>query len=392
MIKEDAYRNMNKIEIGLPYEVILERKNRVETAARLRKTDRVPFIPGFSTRYLIRKLDRSFQRYFSEPGYMLETQLMGIKWIFENIKCDMYEPTGAWTAVWVDFQNVMDPSAFNNRVVFYDNDIPCAYNTGWVKTEEDLEKLKEIDFINNGLHTKAQEFFHEMKNIAENYDVRFTGGPWMNMGDMVRISEGSNGIFENAGQLMGTETLCYAMYDDPEFVYKLFDIITEKIFQWTDFASKLNGTGLTDFGTSEDPSIILSAELFEKFLLPFLVRQQNRYTGKMSLHMCGKIDHFAEIFGNKLNLSTLCGFSYQNDRLILGRNLGGKAVLLGGVSPVNIAYGTEKSIMEEVKSVIEAFKDYNGFILADGFNIPPGASVENINAVYEAVCKYGRIS
>lgn len=382
---------MNRIEINVPYEEILERKNRVETAARLQKVDRIPFLPGISTRYMLRKLDRSFGRYFNEPGYMLESQLMWIKWIFENIKCDMYEPTGAWTAAWVDFQNVMDATAFNNKVAFYDNDIPCAYSTGWVKTEDDLEKLKEIDFINNGLHGKAQEFFYEMKEIAADYDMRFAGGEWINLSQMIRINEGTNGIFENAQQLMGAEELCYAMYDDPEFVLKLFEIISDKIIQWMDFARKLNGSEISDFGTSEDPSIIISGELFEKFLLPFLVKQKDYYTGKLSIHMCGKIDHLAEIFGSKLNLSTLGGFSYQNDRAILARHLGGKVFMIGGMSPVNIAFGTVESVMEEAKAVIGAFKDYNGFVLADGFNIPPEAPVENINAMYEAVCKYGKL-
>ena len=68
--------------------------------------------------------------------------------------------------------------------------------------------------------------------------------------------------------------------------------------------------------------------------------------------------------------------------------MGGRVVLEGNISPINIFNGTAKSVFEETMEAIEVFALHRGYIVMDGANIPPGSPVENINAMYEASVHY----
>jgi uroporphyrinogen decarboxylase len=70
--------------------------------------------------------------------------------------------------------------------------------------------------------------------------------------------------------------------------------------------------------------------------------------------------------------------------------LGGRVVLIGNVSPLLIETGTPEQVREATRRVIEKLGPYRGLIIQDGNNIPPGAPLENINAMMEAAEIYGR--
>ena len=70
--------------------------------------------------------------------------------------------------------------------------------------------------------------------------------------------------------------------------------------------------------------------------------------------------------------------------------MGGRVVLIGNVSPLLIETGTPEQVRDATRKVIEKLAPYRGLIIQDGNNIPPGAPLENINAMMEAAELYGR--
>jgi uroporphyrinogen decarboxylase len=70
--------------------------------------------------------------------------------------------------------------------------------------------------------------------------------------------------------------------------------------------------------------------------------------------------------------------------------MGGRVVLIGNVNPMLIESGTPEQVREATRKVIEKLGPYRGLIIQDGNNIPPGAPLENINAMMEAAELYGR--
>ncbi len=106
------------IEIGVPYEDILSRQERVQAARRFQKPDRVPVLPAIGYRYLLPQIGVAFPRYFADPEVMLQSQILAQKWLMENIRTDAHSITGAWTGAWTDFENTFEAGSLGCAVEF----------------------------------------------------------------------------------------------------------------------------------------------------------------------------------------------------------------------------------------------------------------------------------
>ncbi len=84
---------MKKINIHFPYAEILKRKARWEQVWNLQQPDRVPVLHYIGSRYWLPLVgyENRFHDYLNDPGVMLEAQLLGAKWILENIKSDYHQ-------------------------------------------------------------------------------------------------------------------------------------------------------------------------------------------------------------------------------------------------------------------------------------------------------------
>ena len=81
---------INVIEIGIDYKELEDRKRRCEMQRTFQKPDRVPVTPLVDTWYWLPRIGITYEEYFSSAKSMLECQLLGHKWFFENIKSDHY--------------------------------------------------------------------------------------------------------------------------------------------------------------------------------------------------------------------------------------------------------------------------------------------------------------
>lgn len=371
------------IEIGVPYEEILARKERVARAKRFAVTDRIPVIPSINYTYLLPVIGVRFKDYFADPEVMLRSQLLAQKWLLEHIKTDQSDITGAWLAGWTDFQNVAEASALGCRVVFPDDDIPWV-ESGWVKNEADLYRLEQIDVINSGLNARQLEYRYAMMRIAEKYPVRFRGGPIFYPGANPVMSHGTDGPFTIAAELMGQTEMFAAVLERPDFVDELLRIVTDKILTWLDFCWAEMQIPHRNFGWADDLAAYLSPETYRALVLPYEKRLRFHFDGWASLHMCGHTDHLLDIFVDELQINEFNGFGWEVDLDHVGQVMGGRVVLVGNVSPLVIASGTPEQVKAETRRVIEKLGGYGGLIIQDGNSIAPGSPIENINAMMEA--------
>jgi uroporphyrinogen decarboxylase len=377
----------NVIEINVPYEEILARKERLACARRFERTDRVPVVPSLNTSYLLPVIGVRFRDYFSDPEVMLRSQLLAQKWLMENIKTDQADITGPWLAAWTDFENVTEASALGCEVVFPDDDIPWV-KSGWVKTEADLRRLEALDIVNSGLNARQLEYRHAMMQLAEKYPVRFLGGPIFYPAENPALNNGTDGPFTVAGELMGQTEIFTAILDTPEFVSELLRIVTDKILTWMDFCRAEMRITSNDFGWADDLSAYLSPQLYRDMVLPHEKRIRFHFDGRAGLHMCGHTNHLLRIFLDELQINELSGFGWEVDLDLLGQIMGGRAVLIGNVSPLVIARGTPSQVKAETRRVLEKLAGYGGLIVQDGNSIARGSPVENINAMMEAAEEY----
>jgi uroporphyrinogen decarboxylase len=377
------------IEIGVPIEEIAAREERIAVTKRFETPDRVAVIPAINYRFLLPKIGVRFKDYYNDPEVMLRSQILGQKWLMENIKTDAYSITGAWVGGWTDFQNSTEASSMGCLVDFPDDDIPVVHEDGWVCTERDLRRLENMDTINNGLNGKQIEYRREMMKIVDKYPVRFQGGPVFYPGENPALTHTSNGPFTNAAYLMGSTQAFTAMLERPDFMHELLHIIAEKTIAWLDFCWQEEGLENRDFAWTDDLAAYLSAETWQEVLLPYNKRLRDHFDWA-SMHMCGHTNHLLDIFTNTLKINEYQGFGWEVDLEKIGAVMGGKVVLLGNVNPLLIVEGSPQEVKEATRIVIEKLAPCKGLIIQDGNNIAPGSPTENINAMMEAAEEYGR--
>jgi uroporphyrinogen decarboxylase len=375
------------IEINVPYEEILARKERVAKTKRFEAADRIPVYPAINYRYLLPLIDVRFRDYYNDPETMLRSQILGQKWLMEHIQTDQYDITGAWVGAWTDFQNVTEASALGCEVVFPEDDIPWV-KSGWIKTEADLRRLEQIDAVNGGLNGRQIEFRRAMTRVAEKYPVRFLGGPIFYPGANSALTHTSHGPFTVAADLMGQTEMFAAVIEQSEFAGELMRIVTDKILAWLDFCWGEMRIPHRDFAWTDDLAAYLSPQVYRDVVLPHEKRLRFHFDGWVSLHMCGHTNHLLRIFADEVRINEYQGFGWEVDLDLIGQIMGGRVVLDGNVSPLVIANGTPEEVKAETRRVLEKLAPYGGLIIQDGNNIAPGSPVHNINAMMTAAEEY----
>jgi uroporphyrinogen decarboxylase len=377
------------IEIGVSIDEIERRRERVLKAKQFKTPDRVPVIPALAHRFLVPQVGVRFRDYYNDPETMLRTQILAQKWLMENIRTDQYSITGAWVGAWTDFQNTFEAGSLGCSVIFTDDDIPWV-GPGWVKSQDDLGRLEQIDFVNSGINARQVEYRERMMKAAEKYPVRFRGGEPFYPGANPALTHTSDGPFGIAGDLMGQTEIFAAVYERPEFVRHLLGIVTNKLIEYLDVCWEVEQLPTPkDFAWTDDLAVNLPVEVYRELVLPFEQQLRYHFDGYLSLHMCGRSDHLLEVFADDLKINEFQGFGYQVNLDTIASVMGGRVVLLGNVSPLLIYSGTPEQVRDATRCVIEKLASKKGLIIQDGNNIPPGSPLENINAMMEAAELYG---
>ncbi len=378
------------LEIGVSIEEIESRRERVKTAKRFEAPDRIPVIPAIAHRFLIPKVGVPFKDYYQSAEIMLRTQLLAQKWLMENIRTDAYDIAGPWTGAWTDFQNTFEAGSLGCEVVFPDDDIPWV-GKGWVDNDDDLKRLEQMDFVHSGINERQIAYRRAMMDIADEYPVRFRGGPVFYPGTNPSITHTSDGSFGIAGDLMGQSELFVAVYERPDFVRELLRIITNHLITYLDFCWEVESLPVPkDFAWTDDLAVSLPEDTYRDVVLPSELRLRNHFDGYISLHMCGQTDHLLKTFTDDLRINEFQGFGYQVDLDTVASIMGGRVVLVGNVNPMLIHSGTSEEVRNATQTVIKKLGSSFGLIIQDGSNIPPGSPIENINAMMEAAERYGR--
>ena len=377
------------IEIRVSIEEIQAREKRVRAARRFEEPDRVPVLPAIAFRYLLPRIGISFREYYRDAECMLRAQLLGQKWLMENIRTDAFSITGAWTGAWTDFENAFEAGSLGCVIEFPDNDIPWV-GPGWVKADADLRTLEGMDFVHSGLNQRQIDFRQAMQQVAEKYPVRFLGGPVFYPARNPALTHTSDGPFGVAGDLMGQTELFTSVHEKPDFVRELLRIVTDKLITYLDFCWVEEGLEERDLSWTDDLAAGLSAESYRSLVLPEEKRLRNHFSGRASLHMCGRTDHLLEIFRDELRIDEYQGFGYEVDLKRIANVMGGRVVLLGNVNPMLVHRGPPEMIREAVRTCIAALAPLKGYIVQDGANIPPGTPPEHINAMMDAAETWGR--
>ena len=174
---------------------------------------------------------------------------------------------------------------------------------------------------------------------------------------------GGFGFFSSLRRLMGTETACTMLYDDPGFVHEILDFLTD--FAVETYRRGLNDLELDYFEIWEDFAFkdrpFLGPELFRKFLAPYYRRLIDFVRGKgvdfISIDSDGNIDVLMpELLAVGINVIWPVEASAGMDAPSLRKQYGHDVVLWGGIDKREIAKGPdaiEREVYRQVPQLIE---------------------------------------
>ncbi|MGM0365557.1 MAG: uroporphyrinogen decarboxylase family protein [Actinomycetota bacterium] len=219
--------------------------------------------------------------YYDNPRSMLEFQEKGIEEHLKKVDDDYIPYLMPWYGV------SLIPGVFGSKVVFPKKMDPSCTDFG-IKNIENIREIEKPDFINNPLTKKVLETIKYFKKNG-NYPVSVT--------DM-------QSTLDCIALIVGYKLLFYWMHDYPEEVDFLFKTVNEALIEWVKIQKKYIGernntsNGLINLKPpdgvgiwwSDDDAIILSPDLYERFVAPYYSKLFGSF-GRGMIHWCGNANH-----------------------------------------------------------------------------------------------------
>jgi uroporphyrinogen-III decarboxylase len=217
--------------------------------------------------------------YFDNPASMVAYQERGYERHLAEIDDDLVPYFMPWFGTGVlasgfGCEITLQPGPGNDPAVAG----PC------ITTPSDVAKLKLPDPHKDGWMPRVLETI--------NYAVENSDLP-VGLTDM-------QGPLDTVGQMCGQQQLFLWMYEEPNLVHELFDMVTEAFIEWTkvqkehigeplDRSNGLQGVGASPIGIweSDDDMIMVGPKQYREFVVPYVSRIFRAFGGG-SVHFCGK--------------------------------------------------------------------------------------------------------
>jgi len=204
-------------------------------------------------------------------------------------------------------------------------------------------------------------------------------------------------IFTMVWELMGFEQFSLALYDNPDLVAKLFDIIGDLVLSMFEYFAQNDVVDVMWY--SDDIAYVsgpmLSPQVFRQYFFPWLKKigdLARKYNKPLIYHTDGKLDVLMEDI-------IACGVDalhpIEPKAMALAdvkARWGDRLCLIGHVDVDLLARGTPEEIRQKVKENIEAAAYNGGYCLGSGNSIPEYIPFENYMTMLAAAREFGKLS
>lgn len=256
-----------------------------------------------------------------------------------------------------------------------------ASDRGWVN--EQTGPIQSWEDLNNPEHWPPIEkaFDYELfRQIGE-----------LVPGHMKIIGGASGGPFEHASFLMGLESLCIIVYQDPEFASALFAKIGTTLAGIAQHLVQQDTLGAYRFGDDLGfkTATMFSPSMLREYVFPWQKRVvQVVHTGGRCfvLHSCGQLEMVMDDLIDDVGIDGKHSFEDATLPVTEAKDRwGSKIAILGGIDVDFLCRSTPHAIKEYTKRVVEQCAQGGGYAAGSGNTIASYVPVENYLAMVEAV-------
>jgi len=357
-----------------PLRIELSRK-RMEAVQRFEVEDRVPVLLGVTTEYLLPRAGVRFLEFYEEPESHLYYQLLGWKWMLENLEDDRLIEEEL--EVCPDFHQTTTAGLFDMEHIIWEEEQPPQI-VPWLERPRDVARVK-LPRPTDNMGGRKLSYIEDMQFLVSKFHVRLQGEPIL-----LRVGPGrQEGPFTAALDMVGDGMLDW-LDEEPNAAHDLLAIITEAYISYERTVRQLVEAQIEGVCITSDGAEMLSPELYRDFVLPYSLQIYEAFPGQRRLHMCGDINHLLELLVEEQEITHLDGYSYEVDNEHLVDAMGGKVVVQGNVDPELMLNGAVEEVERAAWDVLETFAEVGGLVLGEGYTVHPETTVENMNALVHA--------
>ncbi len=326
----------------------------------------------------------SYKEYMTNPEVMGQCVLEWLYWVRFLLPGDHEKGLPKTWQVHVDFQNFYDAAWLGGPVVFDEGQIPYA-----VPMLTDDNKYMILD---RGIPEPFAGEWAERGLMFFDYFDRKSAEGWTFLGCPVEPARivsfmHTDGPFTTAAALRGPTALCMDLLLDPDYGHELLDFVTDaSIMRMKAWRVRLGHTPeIPDWIAADDSVEMLSVEQYREFVLPRHRRLYDSFSPGVprGIHLCGNAQRLFPILKDELNVTTFdTGFPLDFARF---RKEMGKDVLLSGGprAPLFVGEDPEPLLQETERILNSGVLEGGRFLLQEGNNLPPRASLGHCEVFYQ---------
>lgn len=208
-------------------------------------------------------------------------------------------------------------------------------------------------------------------------------------GGMKLIAYGPNGVLENVTEILGYETLCLLLADDPGLVRCVFDHVGMRLLRYYEIVSQHPAVGACidndDWGFKSQTA--LSTRHMKQYVFPWHRRIVDAIhaAGKpVILHSCG---HFERVLDDIVEIGFDGRHSYEDVILPVEQaydRYRDRFAIVGGMDVDFVCRATPEAVYSRSRAMLERAGEHGGYALGTGNSVPDYVPDENYFAMIRA--------
>lgn len=205
------------------------------------------------------------------------------------------------------------------------------------------------------------------------------------------IAWGPGGVLENVMSLVGYETLCYLINDEPQLVDDLFEAVGSRFVRYYKQIAKYPSVGalISNDDWGFNTQTMLPPELMRKYVFPWhkQIVEMIHAAGKPAiLHSCGNL---ADVMDDIIDDMKYDGKHSYEDKICPVEDAyeqwGSRIAILGGLDLDFVCRSTPQAIRARALAMLERSAARGGYALGTGNSVPEYVPRANYYAMISAV-------
>ncbi len=334
----------------------------------------------------------SYREYMLDPDIMAQGVLEWQYWMRFLLPGDHEKGLPDEWVIHVDFENIYDAAWFGAPVEYHGDQVPYAAPL--------LNDDNKGMLFDRGLPDPfAGEWAERALRHIENWERKSAAG-WTFLGRPVTFKGNvpflnSDGAFTCAASLRGPTNICTDLLIDPDYTHELLRFVNDafiaRIQAWRKHfgqSEKIDNQGMAD-----DSVEMLSVEQYREFALPRhrdYLDALGTYKGR-GIHLCGNAQRLFPTLHQELGVMAF-DTGFPVDFAQFRQEMGPEVLISGGPRAPLFVGDRPDALLAETRRILETGVLEGGrFILQEGNNLPPMASLEHCGAFYKVGRKWGVI-